>query len=83
MSKPAANKLRHFSDLDDLFDSNENELILQWVNELFELKSKQKTWSTRHRLRQKAFVEIAERMLDEDEKMRVMEGVEEKLEEEG
>lgn len=36
----ATNKLRVFTDLDDLFDNNTDESILSWVNELSKLKLK-------------------------------------------
>lgn len=65
--KSPENKLRHFADLDDLFDNCEDAIILHWVNQLAELKEKQRAWSKRHQERRKAFVRIAERSLDPDE----------------
>lgn len=74
--KTPENKLRHFADLDDLFDNTEDAIILHWVNQLAELKEKQRAWSRRHQERRKAFVRIAERSLDPDELERIREEAE-------
>jgi hypothetical protein len=74
------NKLRVFEDLDDLFDHNETEEILKWVNELALLKEKQRHWGKRWRTRNAMFVKVAREMLGEDEKEIVERSVEEKME---
>lgn len=65
------NKLRRFADLDDLFDSNENETILQWVNQLAEKVETQRAQGKVYRKRQQHFAKVALEMLSKDEYMAV------------
>lgn len=81
MLKPA-DRLRHFADLDDLFDNNDNEIILKWVNELAERKLRETTYRRRHAFKQAEFVRVAKTLLQADELERVAQIVEEKMEEE-
>lgn len=68
MTSPSErNKLRHFADLDDLFDNNNNDAILEWVNELVERRDTQREQGKRYRQRQQAFVKVAKQMLDSEE----------------
>lgn len=78
--KPPTDVLRHFRDLDDLFDTCQDETILRWVNEYVALKEKQKTYGQRHRLRRRLMEETLKKVLDKDEIERIHEIVEEKLE---
>lgn len=62
------NKLRHFVDLDDLFDGNDNEVILTWVNKYADLILGRKEYHERRRKLQAAYVKAAKEMLAPDER---------------
>lgn len=83
MSLKAENKLRRFTNEDDLFDNNDNEIILAWVNELAELKLKRQSYHRRRNLQNAEFIRLAKQLLNGDEQERVAAGVDEKMEEEG
>lgn len=85
---PANNgaKLRHFADVDDLFDSGDatNEQILEWVNEwhaaqpivreyarLKEADEKRRDYHKRHQEKQKLLLRAANELLQPDEKERL------------
>jgi uncharacterized secreted protein with C-terminal beta-propeller domain len=80
MPKQPNNKLRHFADLDDLFDNCSDEQLLEWVNQLAAKHVAQQTYHRRRNLMQTEFVRLAKQMLAEDERTRVAEVVEEELE---
>ena len=80
MATKAENKLRHFLSEDDLFDSNDNDVILGWVNELAQTKTKVRSYGQRHRLRRKLMEQTLRQVLDKDELTRIDELVEEKME---
>lgn len=71
--------LRHFTNLDDLFDTATSEEILSWVNELHQLKLRQVEMGKRYRTKQREFARLAKRLLDPDEVERVKALVEERL----
>lgn len=73
--------LRVFKDVDELFDSIENEVILSWVNELAEVKARQRDMGRRYRMKQQIFAKLAQEHLDADEIRRVREEVAERVEE--
>lgn len=77
----AKNELKHFESEDDLFDSNDNEVILAWVNELADLKHQRRAYHKKRNIRMKMFAQVAEKMLAPDEVERVWAAAEEKMEE--
>lgn len=78
----ANSNLRHFKDLDDLFDNVENDLLLTWVNELHKKKVAQGQMGKRYRLKQQMLAKLAQEHLDKDEVERVK-GMAAELAEEG
>ena len=58
------NKLRHFHSLDDLFDSNDNETIMEWVNKLAEKVEVQREQGKRYRKTQQLLVKAVMEHLD-------------------
>lgn len=77
---PAPNDLRHFTDVDDLFDNIPNGIILSWVNELWEKKKQMRRQGEQYRVKQQMLAKLAMKHLDPDEVKRVMDAAAEKAE---
>jgi hypothetical protein len=85
--------LRHFKDLDDLFDSIESDVIFGWVNELNQIKAryekldaqdkKRREYHKVHQESRKLIVQAMHEQLDPDEIARLKKLAEERVAERG
>lgn len=74
-------RIRHFKDLDDLFDNIDNEVILEWINEyakllpeyakLQEAENKRKGYHKVYNERKKITLAEVSKLLDPDELKRI------------
>lgn len=63
---PGMEQLREYLDWSDLVNHCGEDTIVEWVNELFEMKEKQARWSRRYRYKQQALAKLGQEMLERE-----------------
>lgn len=71
--KPAENILRHFDDVDDLFDNVDSATILKWINAYAEKEDARKTYQRKYQNKRALALKTMRAMLDRDELARIEE----------
>lgn len=72
-------QLRHFEDIDDLFDTCSNEQILEWVNAHADSVAGRKGYQRRYQERKRLLAKYAREHFDQDELARIEQIVEERI----